>query len=266
MHSFNTVKTFLLFMITLCQHGLTHLLIQWTKHKQPSYFVTLNTTRDFVSTILKNATNLRFRLSKNHLGFNAHLFAHIPILGISIGLFLLEQLPSLASLSLFSYLDIEAGQWWRLLTGGYLHSHFWHLSLNLCALWLIYFLFAPYSYSKYASLLFFVFNTLVNSAIWMFSPQTLYYVGLSGTLHSLFCFGACLLYLKQPKLSILMLCAITIKIALEQLYNTPILTQAWVGSSIHYDAHFYGWCIGLITGLFFHFLLKARLFLLQSSD
>ena len=110
------------------------------------------------------------------------------------------------------------------------------------------FLFIPWSYHRFAWVLMLILNTCVNSAILFFSPQTLYYVGLSGTLHSLFCVGALLTCFKQKALGAVMLASVTVKIFLEQVYQVQSPAQAWIGTIIHYDAHFYGWSIGLTFG------------------
>ena len=83
----------------------------------------------------------------------------------------------------YSRPDILEGQWWRLFTGHFLHVGWMHLGMNLAAALLLVF-FLDRSRSMLYWLL--VWITCLFGAgfgLFFFSPQVLWYVGLSGALH-----------------------------------------------------------------------------------
>ncbi len=179
------------------------------------------------------------------------MFNKISLLLITLCLVVFHHHATIHEALVYSAVDIHNGQWWRLFTGGLTHSNAWHLWLNIVAFWLIYSLFEYQKYSAKQLLTIFCFcHCTVNLAILWYSPDTLYYVGLSGTLHALFSLGATTYCFAGRLSGYSMLSAISIKILLEQA-NQPEnnFINTLIDAPVHHNAHAYGWLIGIVCAI-----------------
>jgi len=135
---------------------------------------------------------------------------------------------------------IANGQYWRLLTGNFLHTNGWHLTFNLAGLILLHQLFGQY-YSPKALVSFTVFNcTAVGLMLFFFSPDIFYYVGLSGFLHGLFVAGCLAEITRGIKFSYLLLIGVSAKILFEQTSGATAQMSELINATIAVDAHLYG--------------------------
>ncbi|TDF42087.1 rhombosortase [Alteromonadaceae bacterium M269] len=156
---------------------------------------------------------------------------------------------STQDLIIYHRTSIEGGEYWRLLTGNYLHTNFNHLLLNLGGLLLLWSLHGDH-YSAKSYLAAFIFFCVVTSALLYFlSPEMMSYVGLSGALHSLFVWGA----IKDVKLGYKtgwgLLIGVAIKIGYEQFVGPSADLEKAIGASVAVDAHLYGAFAGLLWAL-----------------
>ena len=74
--------------------------------------------------------------------------------------------------------------------------------------------------------------------MWLFSPEVIWYVGLSGILHGLL---AAIAWQRYPILLVLLM----VKLGLEQLYGGLPATANLTGGAVIVDAHLYGAVIGI---------------------
>jgi len=181
----------------------------------------------------------------------------------------------------FSRSAIEHGEWWRLITGNFMHSNHWHLLLNLGGLLLATLLVGHlFSWQHFLSL--FISNGLmVGVLIYYFNPDISYYVGLSGYLHGLFIYGALLgiyraVYLKQllnhrsfktdenndrstqlvtkwrrrvkfdGETYWMLLIGIVGKVAYEQLFGASDEMSELINANVATDAHLYGGAVAMV--------------------
>ncbi|MBU2425656.1 MAG: rhombosortase, partial [Gammaproteobacteria bacterium] len=116
----------------------------------------------------------------------------LPVAGLSLALLLiilhllrLELTPLLE----FNRSAIYQGQWWRILTGHFMHTNTWHLVMNLGGLFLIMLLHGSYyrAIQLWANIV--LGCLLIGLALLFWSPQISLYVGLSGWLHALLVCG-----------------------------------------------------------------------------
>ncbi len=157
---------------------------------------------------------------------------------IATGLYLYQT----AALPLFEFNRelIANGQYWRILTGNFLHTNGWHLLLNIAGLLLLSQLFGQY-YNHIRIIAFSVLNcSAVGLMLYFFSPDIYYYVGLSGFLHGLFVVGCLEEITRGIRFSYLLLLAVIAKILHEQLVGSPAQMSELIEASVAVDAHLYG--------------------------
>jgi rhomboid family GlyGly-CTERM serine protease len=147
---------------------------------------------------------------------------------------------------------IAGGQWWRVLTGNFVHLGWWHLFLNEVGLLVLVLLCPePLSWSVWVRrLLFLGFG--MGAGLYFFVPGTAWYVGMSGVIHGLFLLGlgrqivagrdliaaACLAYLVG-------------KIAWEMIVGVPVSDETALGGKVLVESHLYGSLSALVYGLIF---------------
>jgi rhomboid family GlyGly-CTERM serine protease len=138
------------------------------------------------------------------------------------------------------------GQYWRLLTGHFVHGSTQHLLLNGVGLGLIAALF-PREYSVRAWLLILASSIVTIDLGFVFlEPQLQWYVGLSGVLHGALAAGALGWWRHESKPLALGLTAVLIgKLAWEQWHGALPLSG---DMPVVVDAHLYGAIGGALAG------------------
>ena len=139
----------------------------------------------------------------------------------------------------FIHAQVNAGQYWRLLTHAFWHTNTNHLLLNLAGLALLWALHGEhYRAWNIAGLL--IFCSIMSAfGVWFLSPHIDYYVGLSAALHGLFVFGAVRDVQHNRFSGWLLLAGVAVKLYLEQ-HQTTDTTAALINATVAYDAHIYG--------------------------
>jgi len=147
---------------------------------------------------------------------------------------------------------IENGQAWRLLTAHFVHLGWGHLWPNLLALLLIGGLLEEFLKPLEWLVASFVTAVAIGGGLFVFDPDTEWYVGLSGVLHGLVACGAVMmLAARQVKLGGALAAGLALKLAWEQVYGGIPLTAASVGGAVVVAAHLYGALSGALAGLAF---------------
>lgn len=126
------------------------------------------------------------------------------------------------------------GQYWRLVTGHFVHLSATHALLNLAALLLLYWLFQRDWRAGDQWLL--LLSLPVTGLLLAYSQLT-WYVGLSGVLHGWFLLGALRLLSQQRGLAVLMLLGLLLKLYLEPHNPLTPAEEAWLGGPVAYIAH-----------------------------
>jgi len=146
---------------------------------------------------------------------------------------------------------IEQGQWWRLLTGHFVHLDLGHALLNGLGLVLMWALFAR-DYPPVRWLAIYLGAALaVSAGLWIFNPEIAWYVGASGALHGVMTAGT-LAHLRRGDLDGWILAVfIVLKLAYEQFSGA--LPFAGSPDTV-VDAHLYGAIGGVVLAL----LLRPR--------
>ncbi|MCF6282369.1 MAG: rhombosortase [Candidatus Polarisedimenticolaceae bacterium] len=146
----------------------------------------------------------------------------------------------------------STGQLWRLVSGHLLHLGWNHLLMNLAGLILIVLIFNDRPLSRWW------FDSLicalgVSLGLYLFSPETYWYVGLSGLLHGLL-IAAIVDYLpQQPRIYGLLLTTLAGKLLWEQILGPLPLSESTIQGIIIVNAHLYGAICGLGISLLIDF-------------
>lgn len=135
---------------------------------------------------------------------------------------------------------LEAGQWWRLVTGHLVHLGTGHLVLNLAALATIRLLVddllsaAEWIGTALAAAL------VIDAGLYFIGSDIEWYVGLSGVLHGLLAAGALALLGESAALGIGIGIGLVAKLAWEQLAGPLPFSESSTGGPVIVDAHLYG--------------------------
>lgn len=163
---------------------------------------------------------------------------------------------ALIALGLFGKSGIESfryeralvlgGEYWRLVSGHFVHGTVQHLLLNVAALGLLTALFAK-EYSTRGWLLILVLSmTAIDLGFVFYEPQLTWYVGYSGVLHGMLAAGAIAWWRRGPTALALALATVLIgKLAWEQWHGALPLSG---DLPVVVDAHLYGAIGGAVAG------------------
>ena len=154
----------------------------------------------------------------------------------------------------FDRAGIDAGEWWRLLTGHFVHLGWAHSALNLAGVVLAGALFA--STRRTAEWAAVAVGSLAAISTWLYlaRPDLDWYVGYSGVLHGVFVAGA-LAWLVAGELEGWLLAAFLVaKLYWEQRYGALPLSVTAAGGPVVIDAHL----AGALGGLFVAAPLAVR--------
>lgn len=163
----------------------------------------------------------------------------------------LAQAFDLVSIFAWSREEIFDWQLWRMLTGHLVHTNFWHMAMNLAALWLICFIFRQ-SFQLKAFVIVFFDVCFVISCV-LFWSDFHQYVGLSGVLHGLFAFYSLQEIIEGRKSSWLLFIGLWLKIGYEQIYGANALTEGLIEAQVATNAHL----AGAITGALYVYLIRS---------
>ncbi|MFV2055384.1 MAG: rhombosortase [Thiohalomonadales bacterium] len=181
--------------------------------------------------------------SPSQLFFRQHGFA----LGVVLIVTTLGAIGSDVNLWLrYDRTAIYAGDYWRILTGHFVHLTWMHLVMNVIGFLLIWVLFG-----KLIGSLTWLISTLLSAlmisfALLYFNPDLFWYVGFSGVLHGLFVIGCLHDIQVRHADGQLLLAAIVAKLAWEQYAGPLPGSEAAAGGNVIVDAHLYGAISGVL--------------------
>lgn len=158
---------------------------------------------------------------------------------------LLHLLPDQTDL-IWDHSAIVAGEYWRILTGHFLHTNTAHLAMNLIGLWCIAYIFKPSNRCLF--LTFFFAAITIGLALLM--TETTLYVGLSGVLHCLFTFFALYEVWQKKRNSLWLVAAVSLKIATEWL-ATNSLSSELIEATVSRESHLFGYLSAYLLFIIF---------------
>lgn len=165
-------------------------------------------------------------------GFFVPLLAVIMVLGVG------EE--SLRLLLRFERVGLTGGQWWRALSGHFVHLSWSHTLLNAAGLVLIERLFGRHTTLGPWYLALVCSVIVISAGLWLGQPGLDWYVGLSGALHGLFVLGAWLEWRSGQRSGLYLLLAVVAKLVYEQALGALPMTASAAGGPVVVAAHLYG--------------------------
>lgn len=167
------------------------------------------------------------------------LLASLVILALAIGGEAVSQLLR------YDRAAISTGQWYRLLSGHWLHLNGWHAFMNAAALWLLAAIDTqPTNVGRYALRTLWL-SIAVGLGLFLFQINLAWYVGLSGVLHGLFMIVLVrIAWQRRDVYTFSMLVILLGKLVWEH-YHGP-LTQDSFDVPVIVAAHSYGAIAGLV--------------------
>jgi rhomboid family GlyGly-CTERM serine protease len=141
---------------------------------------------------------------------------------------------------------IQNGEWWRILSGNWLHTNANHLMLNLGGVILLWALHGDFYRTQSYLVTLLICCVGCSLGILLFSPQLIWYVGLSGALHGLFVWGAVLDIRHGLKTGWLLLIGIVAKLIWEQTQGASQQVINLIEAQVATEAHLYGAISGAI--------------------
>ncbi|GGW59454.1 rhombosortase [Alishewanella tabrizica] len=144
---------------------------------------------------------------------------------------------------------LAQGQIWRVISGHLIHSNFYHLLMNLIGLILIMLIYAPLSQRLALGWQWVLLSLSTSASLWLFSDDISVYVGMSGVLHGILCFGAILDLRQGFRTGYLILAGVAVKLIVEQVNGPDSALAAQIAANVAIDAHLYGALGGMILAM-----------------
>lgn len=139
---------------------------------------------------------------------------------------------------------VSSGEWYRLLTGHFVHLGINHLALNLTGMVLFFYLFVK-TISALEILTTIVLYALFISFAMHLSGDIYWYVGFSGVLYGLFVFGVFRDALASLAAKCLVVCVIVAKVLYDLASGGDPALEEFTGGAVITQAHLYGIVIAL---------------------
>lgn len=143
---------------------------------------------------------------------------------------------------------IANGQWWRWLSGHFIHYGLYHLGMNVLALVAIGWVLLKTLPLRDFLVLWLVCSLGVSGGLFWLNPELMYYAGLSGVLHGLLVAGLMFTLPQTPLFNGTALIIVAVKIGREQLPDFDT-SHELLPVPVAVDAHLFGALGGLLWGI-----------------
>lgn len=161
---------------------------------------------------------------------------------------------------------IAGGQWWRLLTGNFVHLGWWHLFLNeLGVIVLVLLCPEPLAWKVWLRRLL-LLGLGMSLCLYFLVPEVRWYVGLSGVMHGLFVLGlGRQVWVGKDLIAAGCLAYLAGKIAWELYAGAPVSDEVAIGGSVLVESHLYGTLSAVVYGLAFRVFTQPETFSLKGT-
>ena len=155
---------------------------------------------------------------------------------------------------------IADGQWWRLVTGNFVHLGWWHLFLNEMGLAVLVLLCPqPLSPAVWVRRLL-ILSISLSLGLYFLVPGLTTYVGMSGVIHGLFVLGLVPQVLKKDLIALGCLLYLLGKLGWEIYSGTPVSDAREIGGAVVLQAHLFGALSACVYGAVFRAFTRVEKF------
>ncbi len=153
---------------------------------------------------------------------------------------------------------MNEGEYWRLVSGHFVHLNWRHAGLNMAGLMITVQLLPILNRPRvfWPSLL--LAMGTIDLGLLLGSPDLNWYVGFSGVLYGLIVAGAIAAFSTADRRAGLLLVLVGLKLLYDTCWGTPAATLAWIGGPVILAAHDYGALGGIVAGLMLRGLALHR--------
>lgn len=146
---------------------------------------------------------------------------------------------------------IANGEYWRLITGHFIHLNNAHLLLNMLGVGLVLVLFDNVLAIWQWLVVLLASALIISVLIYVNLPQVQGYVGLSGVIHGLYVLASMRLLIqpKERNFAIILMLMVTLKLLTENSGQGTSFTANLIGGHVLLPAHLYGALVGLLFGV-----------------
>jgi rhomboid family GlyGly-CTERM serine protease len=149
---------------------------------------------------------------------------------------------------------ISSGELWRVVTGHFVHLGWPHFALNAAGLALVWYLVGDV-FDRLRWLVISAISILtMDVGLWVFDPELMWYVGLSGLLHGILAAGLVANLRKPDKETVALSVLLLLKLVWEQLGGPLPGSEGTAGGAVVVDSHLFGALGGVLAA----FLLRIR--------
>jgi len=157
--------------------------------------------------------------------------------------------PGVTEMLRFERAAIAGGEYWRLVSGHFVHLSGAHAALNVAGVVLVWLLVGQAFRWRGWVLVSLAVLLSINAGLWWWSPQLSWYVGLSGLLHGWLAAGICGTANLRRADALLLGVVLVAKLIFEQWYGALPGSEKAAGGPVVVDAHLYGALGGLLAGV-----------------
>lgn len=185
-----------------------------------------------------------------------HILCPLIVLIFALIAFVFDE--QIADLLIYNRDLVTQGEYYRLLSGHFLHTNGNHFLLNGAAIILLWALHGQYYRHQNYLIIFLTSAIVCGFGIHWYSLDISLYVGLSGILHGFFVWGALMDIKHKEKTGYLLLIGVILKIAHEQFYGASADVESFIESSVATDAHLFGAIGGLLAYIICYMIDKKK--------
>ncbi|HIG61260.1 MAG TPA: rhombosortase [Gammaproteobacteria bacterium] len=164
---------------------------------------------------------------------------------VILGLGIFHQ--SINSLLEYNRTAISSGQIWRLVSCHFVHLNFLHTLLNTTGLILCFAVFGTPKNPVWSCIYLITLALFVSAGLFFFSPDVIYYLGLSGLLHGILIHYLIVGFNRHRLIHELGIAFVVLKLVIEQLPMFDVFyLQNYIGDRVITESHLYGAIGGLL--------------------